>query len=185
MRLFAALRISEETGANLFRWASRIKMNLQNPAFFQWVSPQNYHLTLKFFGEVGENRLPVLESALEKASLGRREFFLHMRGTGYFPNADRPRVYWAGVAPSAELSELAAAVETETIAAGFTPSDKPFSAHLTLARLEPGSAQEFLKAAASGSSTPFGTFSVSGIVLMQSQPSPQGPVYSALTECRF
>lgn len=185
MRLFAALRISEETGANLSKWVSQIKMNLKNPASVQWVAPQNYHLTLKFFGEVGESRLSDLEAALKKAAKGRREFSLQMHGTGYFPNADRPRVYWAGSEPSVDLTELAAAIESETVSAGFEVSDKPFSAHLTLARLEPRTAQEFVQAEGFSSGAAFGTVPVREIILMQSRLSPQGPVYSPLIECKF
>jgi len=97
----------------------------------RWTKPESWHLTLKFFGEVPEERLPGLIEAIERATQGTGEVESSLEDLGAFPSVSRARVLWAGVAdPELKLRTLAERIGAET---GYPPEDR-FKAHLTLAR---------------------------------------------------
>ena len=95
------------------------------------------HLTLKFLGNVpaaGPDGIEAVARAL--ADVRFAPFALQLAGGGFFPGAARPRVIWAGVREGAEACRaLARAVDAALVPLGFAPEEKPFAAHLTLARV--------------------------------------------------
>ena len=105
------------------------------------VRPGQAHLTLKFLGDVpasGPAGIGAVAEAL--CGLAFAPFRLQLAGGGFFPGPDRPRVIWAGVQDGADRCRaLAAAVDAALVPVGLSPQQKPFTAHLTLARVrEPG-----------------------------------------------
>jgi 2'-5' RNA ligase len=100
----------------------------------KWVSPEGVHLTLKFLGEVGDERRDALVGALGTAAAGMRPIALVVRGAGAFPDLERPRVFWAGVAPDPALELLADGVERGFAPLGFPTEGRPFRPHLTMGR---------------------------------------------------
>jgi len=91
------------------------------------------HITLKFIGEVGAEKLEPIRAALAPVhSTGPIE--MQFRGLGFFPNERRPRVLWCGVEASPNLAELAAAVERALVPLGIATESRDFVPHLTLAR---------------------------------------------------
>src|SRR5215831_18351394 len=75
----------------------------------KWVEPGNFHLTLRFIGEVGENIAADIDEALSR--LRARRFTLQIAGTGVFGGGDKPRSLWAGVERTPQLSALRDKVE--------------------------------------------------------------------------
>ena len=100
----------------------------------KWVRPEGIHVTLKFLGEVADNRELELRAALGRAAAGSHAVSLVVRGFGAFPALDRPRVIWAGLEPDAGLESLRDSVEREFAPLGFPPEERPFRPHLTLGR---------------------------------------------------
>jgi RNA 2',3'-cyclic 3'-phosphodiesterase len=100
----------------------------------KWVSPEGVHVTLKFLGEVGDERRDELIAALAAAAVGTRPIPLAVRGAGVFPDTERPRVFWAGVQPDGALELLADSVERSFAALGFPTEGRPFRPHLTVGR---------------------------------------------------
>jgi 2'-5' RNA ligase len=98
----------------------------------KWVDPGNFHLTLRFIGEIGENTAADIDEALSR--LRARRFTLQIAGTGFF-GGDKPRSLWAGVERSPELIGLRDKVEQALIRVGLPPEQRKFSPHVTLARL--------------------------------------------------
>ena len=102
----------------------------------RWTAPDGVHLTLKFLGETSSRLLPAIERRLVESLAGQRRFPLELSGLGVFPGARSPRVIWVGL--GGDLDALAAAqrqVEEAMSPLGFAPERRPFSPHLTLARL--------------------------------------------------
>ena len=99
-----------------------------------------------------------------------------MRGVGRFPPGKRPaRVLWAGIVEQPALLALQAAVETALGAVGFEPEDRPFSPHITLARLKgDATVERFLQQHGAFRAEPF---TVSEFYLVSSLLTPQGPLY--------
>ena len=98
----------------------------------QWTLPADLHVTLQFLGEVPDGQDEVLRQAL--AGIQSPPVTLQLAGLGVFPDAQRPRLLWAGVTPSAALDGLAAQVAATLHAIGHRRETRPFVPHLTLAR---------------------------------------------------
>jgi len=134
MRTFIAIEIPEETRQGL-REAQRV---LRTDAVdSSWPKPEGIHLTLKFLGEVPEEKIPDITQVLMTAAAGSRAFRIGVDGTGTFPNARNARVVWAGLGGEIEcLNRLQAAVEDAMESAGFDREARAFTPHLTLARIK-------------------------------------------------
>lgn len=144
----------------------------------KWIEPENLHLTLKFFGEVREERLPELQQAAREAAASTSPFPIYLEGVGAFPGTRHPRVIWVGVGEGKQpLEALARTLEQACERLGFPPEERPFSAHLTIGRSRSGS--EPLTAPPFKTSEPI---RVDRLVLFQSKLSPHGPIYTPLAE---
>lgn len=193
MRLFVAVEVCPEVRKKLLE----IQEEFQRTSLFlnkaKWVKPENLHLTLKFLGEVSQENLNTLRSALIKSIQGVKSFEIEIQGLGCFPQVKSVRLLWAGVSQGAgQLKKLAEEVEKNTASAGFAPSDKTFSPHLTLARFPSYSEKRmsqhlsnFSKKISSYNSLSFGKTTVSKIDLIESVLSASGPHYTALEEFHF
>jgi len=99
------------------------------------TEPENVHITLKFLGEVDENRLAEIREALAGVCERHGPFRAATSGLGAFPSARRARILWAGIGEgSEELSALAADVEEVMERRGFEREPRSFTPHLTLGR---------------------------------------------------
>src|SRR5205809_133606 len=145
----------------------------------KWVRGEGLHLTLKFLGDVADEREPELAAALTRAAAGARGLALALGGFGVFPDFRRPRVVWVGIAPEAGLEILQHRVEQEFAPLGFPTEARPFRPHVTLGR----TSRDARPAALTGLEAALGgrefaeTAPVSALDLMQSTLQSGGPVY--------
>ena len=89
----------------------------------RWVRTTNFHLTLKFLGDIEENKIEPIAQALELALHPFPRFTINAKGLGVFPDLKRPRVLWIGL-EGKKLLELASKVETALEPLGFVPEKK-------------------------------------------------------------
>lgn len=134
MRLFVGLELPPELKHELGRLAGGL------PGA-RWVPAENYHLTLRFIGEVAPWRAEELDTAL--SALSGKGFALSLAGVGTFERAGRAVALWAGVERNPALEHLQAKVETALQRAGVAAEKRRFVPHVSLARLD-GVAQERL-----------------------------------------
>jgi 2'-5' RNA ligase len=179
VRLFVALDIPEDVRAALRAFVAPLR---QVAPAARWTRTEGQHVTLKFLGNVGEEKLEAIRSVLSplRSPEPVRTIF---RGANFFPNARRPRVFWAGVESSENLAMLAADVEGAMVAAGFAPEQRPFRPHLTLARFpEAKSSAPLLQALENrkDGEPDFGAASASEFFLYQSHLKPTGAEYTRL-----
>ncbi len=127
MRLFIAIELSDDIKTALGRLRSDI------PGA-RWVPADQIHLTLAFLGEVDEATTERLSGEL--LQIQAPEFKLRFTGTGCFPDRRRPRVLWIGLEPEPRLNILAAGVRAAVLSCGIPQEERPFSPHITLARLK-------------------------------------------------
>jgi 2'-5' RNA ligase len=99
----------------------------------RWVEPDNFHLTLRFIGETGEDAAADIDAALMRVKA--RRFSLQLSGIGLFASGERPRTLWVGVERHPELVALRDKVEQALIRSGLPPEPRKFAPHVTLARL--------------------------------------------------
>jgi RNA 2',3'-cyclic 3'-phosphodiesterase len=100
----------------------------------KWVRPEGIHLTLKFLGDVPDEREAALGAGLARAAQGTGALPLTLGEFGVFPDFRRPRVVWIGVSSEPALELLQHRIEQEFAALGFPTEARPFRPHLTLAR---------------------------------------------------
>ena len=129
MRLFIALDIPAEIRARLVEFMERARPYASDA---RWARPEGLHVTLKFVGEVKDDKLAKIKSAL--TSVKTAPFDVNFAGAGFFPGAKSPRVFWIGVDGGQALPQLASTIEEATLAAGVPKEDRAYSPHLTLAR---------------------------------------------------
>lgn len=140
----------------------------------KWVDAGNFHLTLRFIGEVAEDIAADIDEAL--ARIKARSFALQLAGTGVF-GGNRPRALWVGVERNPELVTLRDKIEQALIRTGLEPEPRKFAPHVTLARLrdpELNKLGHFLAAHAQFRAVPL---PVEQFSLIASFPTKAGPVY--------
>ena len=179
LRLFVACELSEEIRAALARLQADLRRHrLDN---LRWVRPQGIHLTLKFLGETPAQKVAAIEAALAAASTGVGPFALSLGEVGTFGDRRGPRVIWVDVSGELEtLAGLQKRVETAMGGLGFTPEQRPFSPHLTLARVPPehvASLGPRIQEAIAGVQVAKVAQTVTEVSLMRSILQPGGAVY--------
>ncbi|WP_027285175.1 RNA 2',3'-cyclic phosphodiesterase [Rubritepida flocculans] len=127
MRLFVALTLPEAVRDRL------ASLTLRIPGL-RWVPPENYHLTLRFIGEVPAFQCEEVDLAL--AAIRARPFDLALAGLGVFEKQGRVQSLHALAERSPALSHLQAKIETALQRAGLPPERRRFTPHVTLARCE-------------------------------------------------
>jgi len=145
------------------------------------VEPPNIHVTMKFLGEVSEDRVGEIAEALKRAATGTGQFDIGVKGIGVFPNLRYIRVVWAGVAEGHdEVIGLQQGIDRELRPLGFR-SERDFVPHLTIARVKTAKQKERLAAFIKEmTDAEFGVTRAQAIELKQSTLTPKGPIYSTL-----
>jgi RNA 2',3'-cyclic 3'-phosphodiesterase len=178
MRLFVAIDLPSEVIANLESLLARLKPT----AHINWSPNENLHITTKFIGEWPDERLPELTAALRTLP-PRPAIPIAIEKLGFFPNPHAPRVFWAGVHGGDALTQLARETEDAIAALGIAKEQRPYSPHLTLARIKtPGKQPALLQAVAALPSLDFGSFIADRFLLYRSKTAPSGSVYTKLAE---
>ncbi len=132
LRLFVAVDVPEHARAELETAVAPLRAAVPG---LRWTSSEGWHLTVAFLGAVEPAALPPVETAVGRAAAGSHPFTLRLTGeAGTFPG-----VLWAGLEPAPLLDELAASLRVRFAALGRAPDERPFHAHLTLARAARGS----------------------------------------------
>jgi 2'-5' RNA ligase len=176
MRLFAGIGLPYPVRRNI-----ELLLQLLRPtADLQWSPPSNLHVTTKFIGEWPEEDLEILKEALAGIP-APGEITIDIQGLGWFPDAERPRVFWAGVRAGEPLFQLARATEEACARLGIQRENRPYSPHLTLARIRrPVDLAPLHKALASLASDHFGRFTATQFHLYESRLRPGGSIYTKL-----
>lgn len=166
-RLFTALEIPRDAALSL----SLLRGGLPGA---RWIDVENYHLTLRFIGDVEGHVADEIANGLDRVR--RQSFQLQLSGVGAF-GSKKPHAVWAGIAPSPELIALQAEIERICQRLGVPADPRKFMPHVTLARLRntpPEDVARYLSARGNFSTMPF---KVGRFVLMSSRDSVGGGPY--------
>ena len=150
-------------------------------AHVKWVEPHNIHVTLKFLGEIPEERLEGLYNGVAQGVHACAPFEINLSRLGAFPNLRRPRVVWIGIDSGKErLIELQERLEESISQHGFPQERRPFSPHLTIGRVKSPRGADDLVDAIKATSFQSGPIEVGEVVVMKSTLTPEGPTYTPL-----
>jgi 2'-5' RNA ligase len=188
IRSFIAIELPEEVKSGLHRLQT--ELTLPQHTFVKCVAPQGIHLTLKFLGNVSPQKVAEITGVMEQASQGVSPFQLQITDVGAFPNMRQPRVLWVGI--KGELDKLIAwqkRIDKGLVPLGFAKETRPFTAHLTLARLRegcsPGDRRDLGELVMKTHVEVDYAVAVNSLSLMRSQLLPGGAVYSRLAEVKL
>lgn len=181
VRLFIAIDLNESCRKTL--------SSLQNPLTgvkgrLAIVDPSLLHITLKFLGEVPEDQIPSIVSALKTISSPPYE--IDIRGIAS-NNPRQPRVIWAEVEDGGRSARLAGMIESILEPLGFPREQRPFRPHITLARVKafhpdiPGQLKAISQSELPGSAS----MPVTSFLLKKSTLTPRGPFYETLAEVQL
>jgi len=146
------------------------------------VEGENIHLTLKFLGNVSTPRLAEVQSSLKQLTFP--SFSAEIKGAGAFPNLKHMNVIWVGVNEGwSQVEQIYEQVEKLLYTLGFKRENRPFSPHITIARVRSiRKRDEIANFLQHLSDESFGTITVDKVQLKQSILSSSGPKYSTLLE---
>jgi len=179
MRTFIAAGITEPVRKEILKIQSALA-SLSLDA--KWVEKENIHITLKFLGEVADKDIMGVISAVRDACAAEDSFYVHISSVGVFPDMKRPRVIWVGVSDGAdEIRKLSGEIESSLVPLGFEKERREFSPHLTIGRVRSLRNTEKLgEGIGKIAHTDCGRMILDEVLIMRSDLTGQGPVYSVL-----
>jgi 2'-5' RNA ligase len=182
VRLFVAIQIPEDIRASI---ASLLQEFLAIAPQIKWIRVGNLHITLKFLGETDPDRLSPIKESLASIH-SKNPVPLDFSGLGFFPNAKRPNILWAGIQSSSNLQSIVSRIENQMHSLGYPKEDRAFTPHLTLARLDKAVLPKTLKdTIAQNSAVHFGNFIARDFHLIESKLKSTGAEYTTVQSFSF
>ena len=129
MRCFIALNLPPNLKDYLFELQRK---NKTKDAKINWVAKKNLHITLKFLGEISEDKLTEIKKRL--LEIKAKTMNVKLSSIGVFPDEIDPRVLWVGLSPETDIVKLAQKIDEETL--DLVSSEQQFTAHITLGRIK-------------------------------------------------
>jgi RNA 2',3'-cyclic 3'-phosphodiesterase len=166
-RLFTGLEIPPDIGQAL----STLRGGLPGA---RWINPENYHLTLRFIGDVDDTVAHEVASLLGRVKRGA--FDLHLDGLTSF-GGRKPRAVVANVAPAQALLDVQAEQERLMQRIGLEPEGRKYTPHVTVARLRESSSRDVAEYLAARGFFRTSPFKISRFVLFSSRASVGGGPY--------
>jgi RNA 2',3'-cyclic 3'-phosphodiesterase len=166
-RLFTGLEIPAA-------WVDDLSMLRGGLPGARWIDPENYHMTLRFIGDVDDALAGDIASLL--GQVRRRGFEWRLDGLASF-GGRKPRAVVAQAAPSPAMMELQAEHERLMQRVGLDPEGRKFTPHVTLARLRDSSSHDVAEYLSARGGFRSALFQVSNFVLFSSRASVGGGPY--------
>ena len=186
LRTFIAINVPPAVLDTIIRIQTRFKsLGLHE----SWVKPGNLHLTLKFLGDTDPDRIPGIQYTLTETLASYTRFQLLLDSVGVFPDTNNPRVLWLGLKDQeGALKALQTDIEKALESIGFPKEQRPFSPHVTLARIKSPKGKKKLKEeldAVNPKGISTHPFDVGEIHLYESQLTPKGSIYTLLANFKL
>lgn len=180
MRIFIGVELDDTVRESAAAAAASLRTQLGARVQARWIPADNLHITLWFIGEVAEDRAEQILRALG-VPFPDESFDVRVAGAGSFPLSGAPRVFWLGVTSGAErLARLHAEIARRLQPLGIEPERRPYSAHVTVARVKEARDYRGLRAALRGIAAEAGISRVRAVTVFRSRLSPKGATYEAL-----
>jgi len=187
-RLFVAIPMPETVRNEITGIQHEMRQLVSRDAV-RWTKPEQFHLTLRFLGDVPVERVSALQEAVNAVCLGSSALPLRAQGVGFFPNARSPRVIWAGVNDGeGRLVDLQKKIEGAVQPFTQEPGTERFAGHVTVGRVKFLKRPEIEKLAAHAQAVQdrlFGEWTANEVELIRSDLLPAGACHTLLAKCRL
>ncbi len=179
MRVFLAVEIDK----NLLNKISNVQKEFAKcEAPIKFVETENLHCTLKFFGEIDENKLNEIIEAIEGKIKNHEPFKINIKKTGVFPNERYIRVLWLGMENIEPFTNLQKDLDEDFVKMGFK-KERSYKPHLTIGRVKGAKNKaELLSKLQDIGDVEIGEMEISKIILKKSELTPVGPIYTTIKE---
>ena len=181
MRLFAALDLDDATRQRL----ANVTSHLKRIPGVRWTKPEAFHLTLRFFGEWPQERLPELVAALGSVKPPEAPVEIRLTRLSFLPSPSRPRVFIAAGETPKPLAEFQRRVDKAARSLGFEPERRAFLTHVTLGRIRDRRQGGNLVTTVREYEVDLGSFTADCWTLYSSELTPSGAIYTALARWPF
>lgn len=176
MRVFIGINLPEEIKQDLGETQKKFS-DIQALSF---TNIKNLHITLKFLGEIEEEKLKTINDRISTVASKHKQFSCNLTGCGVFPNEDYIRIVWAGLDCGGCLAKLQKDIDNSLEDLGFE-KEKDFVNHITIARTKYKPDKSKLIEILNQLKTHKGrTFNIKEVQLMKSTLTQQGPIYETL-----
>lgn len=181
IRTFIAIQMPADIRRKLAGIGEELK---KSGADAKWVHEENFHITLKFLGNVTAERVTAVSEVVRFIAEQTEAFDLVLSGVGAFPRLSRPSVVWVGISDGSDrIASLAEKIDFELGRLGFECENRPFSGHVTVARVRTPKNLERLKGMIENlQGQHVGAFGVESVAIMKSELRRTGPIYTAINE---
>ena len=188
IRAFIAIELPVEMKHYLAQLQARLKTD--NQPRIKWANPDGIHLTLKFLGDVDPSMIDGITQAMTDAAHKTSPFKLGVQQPGAFPSLKRVQVVWVGLGGEVDkLKQLHKLLDINLARLGFSAEQRPFKAHLTLARLgnevSADERQQFGELVAATRLEASQNIKVDSINLIRSQLTRGGATYSRISSAEL
>jgi 2'-5' RNA ligase len=188
LRLFVAIVLPEPVRDEIIRVQQELQP-LVPRAVARWTKPDQFHLTLRFLGDVSADGVEDLKKSVGAVCRNVWPLSLRAEGVGFFPNPRSPRVIWVGINDrEGRLVDLQQQIETAVGPFSSEPGEKNFTGHVTLSRLKnprPADTQDLAARAQSLEKRLFGEWTANEIGIILSELSPVGARHTSLAAFRL
>ncbi|MCD4736929.1 MAG: RNA 2',3'-cyclic phosphodiesterase [Bacteroidales bacterium] len=147
----------------------------------KWIRSDNIHITLKFFGDVEDGKIPGIISIIESVTKKINPFVIELGGTGFFGNKSNPRVVWTGIKADQDFFNLGEELLSSFELVGYLRDHGKFKPHLTLGRIKfISDVHAFHEILNDYNEDHFQELRIDKLILYESILKPQGPEYISL-----
>jgi 2'-5' RNA ligase len=178
MRAFFCLPLDADVRAGIARAAERIRREARMSA--AWVEPGNYHITVRFLGDIDPLSTVRLKSLAAEAAEKCGAFSIALREIGAFPSVDRARVLWVGGEAPEGFRTLVESLNKSLADLGFPDEPKPAVVHATIARLKGPPDRRLGQMVEAIGALTLRDCRPDHVLLMQSELTPRGARYTPL-----
>ncbi len=176
MRTFIAIDIPKELKEKIYNAFNYERERIKG---VKWVEEENLHITLKFIGEIKEEKIKEIEKILDEIQNKFKSFEVSLGELGGFPGFKNPRVLWIGVSPPEKIEEIFNFIEDRAEKVNIEREERKFHPHITVARIKERKGISFEKKKFDDK------FKANKIVLFKSDLRPEGPIYTKIKEVKL
>ena len=178
MRCFICIDMPKEVQNEL----AKIQDEMPKDSKLIFVKPEDIHLTIKFLGEIDEEKAEKVKDLLRKLNFSK--FKAKIGPTGVFPTQSFIRVIWAGLEPKEDFSKIHEVVDKLLLLENF-PADKEWTNHATLCRVKFIQDKRIFTETLQNIKFKPIEFTVDNLKLKKSTLTPEGPVYEEMMNLKF
>jgi RNA 2',3'-cyclic 3'-phosphodiesterase len=185
LRVFIGVELDDRVKAAAAAVAERLRQRLRRTApdlEARWIASDNLHITIWFIGEVDDQRAAAIADALQ-LPFETRSFDLALAKCGVFPPSGPPRVFWIGIHEGSRgMLSLYGEMGRRLAPFGFVEERRPYTAHLTIARVKHAGrgTSRLIRESLAKLPADCGACRVSAVTLFRSRLSPRGAAYEPL-----